>query len=508
MNIITSVTLYFIIIGIVIIGLALFYFNFSSILNFKWYIDYFHLTDKTCNTGNLSKLEIDRLRYNLYSFLNDLTENEIHFSTIEKNFKLSFYLFIVYYLIFVCAPSLYFGYLTYYQKIKTLNPLIYSSIPLTYVIIGYVWIVYFIYIGVNASVVSIFDNIRQQSISENNAITRYKRVYKILNALILINNMHDKEMEYVNEKLNGELLTFDQIIEANIASRENISNTSKIKQIKLRAFDKLDFCKYLVLDSLSNHYLKFFKNIYVKIPNTFSDLYDVSENIYLSELYKKNDRTTYKFEKINGIYNEIVLELNKNGKENNTYNAILEKINTKSLSSDNDKALDVMIQQELEFKQELLDVMDKDKGLEAYNKILYDTIIDLINKVAPKLKDPVLNQTYDEVNAAIEMKIKMDKDTAFEVEKQDYIKYLVENMDIILNADDANNTDFIDIINKTNELGSYIYAYIVFWFGILMFFAHILFVKTNSIIHSVIMTLLVCVYIAFFYYSTVIKNAK
>lgn len=507
MNIITEATLYFIIIGIITIGFALFYYNFTSVLNFKWYIDYYNLTDKTCNSGNLSKLEMDRLRYNLYSFLNDLTENEITFSKIQKNFEISFYLFIVYYLIFIIVPFIYMGYLTY---VKQLNVSLSSmfGFPLIYLLIAYVWVMYVIYNGVNGSIVTIFNNIKKNISSENSAINKYKKVYKILNALILINNIHDQEMEYVNEKFNENLLTFDEIIEANIASHENLYNTSKIKQIKLHVFEKLDFCKYLVLDTLSHHYLKFFQNIYVRLPNMSTDLYDISENIYLSELYKKDILTPHNYSNIDGIYKQIksLINTNENGKKSSTYNIMVEKIG--SYVPISASQISKRIEDEFRFRNDLNSIMDKDKDLEAYDKKLYDDVKILIGKISPMLRDPIIFKKYNEVNNEIDMKIKMDKDNAFDIENKDYIKYLVENMDIILNADDVTNTDFIDIISLTNELGTYIYAYIVFLFGILMIFAHILFINTNGITHSIFMICIVCVYILYFYYRSMVNSTK
>lgn len=497
MNIISEATVYFIVASIIFTGMILFNYNFYSILCFKWYIDYFNLTDKTCNKGNVSKLEIDRLRYNLYSFLNNMTENDIKFSRIEVLFKSSFYLFIVYYLIFICVPFSYMAYLTYIKEGFHQNAFIYY-------VLGALFVVYFIYIGVNASVVKNFDDMKNLLSSDNSDITRYKRVYKILNALMLVNNMHDHEMEYENKIFNENPRTFDEILEGNIASRENIYNTSKIKQIKLHCFEKLDFCKYLVLDTLSHHYLKFFKNIYVRLPETSTDVYDISENMFLSELYKKNKLSTSNYEKVNNIYQQIRTIIDGDG--NNTYIAMKDKIDSYTpyaslVSSER-------IIEESKFAMELQYMMQGDIRLEAYNKILYDKVSILINSIKPLLFSPLLYEKYKHVNDAIEKKLRSDNDSLFSVPNNDYIKYLVDNIEILLNANDATNTEFVDIIDKTNEQGQYIYAYFVFWGIILMIFCHILFVMTDGVVYSAIMTFIIVSYMIYFYYRSIIKDMK
>jgi hypothetical protein len=79
---------------------------------------------------------------------------------------------------------------------------------------------------------------------DNNAIKIYHNVYTILNALLYISDTKDIIVEYTNEKLNNIPMTFDAILHQNIAAYENISNTSKIVQLKNVCYENLDFLKF------------------------------------------------------------------------------------------------------------------------------------------------------------------------------------------------------------------------------------------------------------------------
>ncbi|NDG29724.1 hypothetical protein EB118_06480, partial [bacterium] len=95
-----------------------------------------------------------------------------------------------------------------------------------------------IYTTVNSILLTKFDHINSMISDPNSAIQTYHNTYKILNTIMLLNSFENVILEYNSDKLNEAQETFSVMIEKNIASYINSSNTSKVKQVKLVRFMK------------------------------------------------------------------------------------------------------------------------------------------------------------------------------------------------------------------------------------------------------------------------------
>ena len=74
-----------------IICIVLFFINFITIFNFKWYIDFIKTQDAVCSTKVNLKFEAETIRYNLSKFFKD------NYNDIQNNYKNSFYTFVSFY---------------------------------------------------------------------------------------------------------------------------------------------------------------------------------------------------------------------------------------------------------------------------------------------------------------------------------------------------------------------------------------------------------------------------
>jgi hypothetical protein len=120
---------------------------------------------------------------------------------------------------------------------------------------------------------------------KDHVVFKYFALYKIVGAIIKISNLQESKIEFANDKLNSNELTFDEFLENNIASLERLHNTSRVKNIKLEAYENNDFLKYMVLNRYSPYFNKYFDNVYIRIPLRYTNQYDMSENIFIQDLY-------------------------------------------------------------------------------------------------------------------------------------------------------------------------------------------------------------------------------
>jgi hypothetical protein len=245
--------------------------NFSTMLEYKWNIDYISTKEKICEKKQWTKLEAESLRYNLALFLYD-PENE-HFARINKEFSMTYWLLLNYIRVgFVC--------LVIFALVS------YSEIFIITIVL--LLIFYALYSFLAFIIEKSFQHLKEDyENKKDHVVFKYFALYKIVGAIIKISNLHDSKIEFVNDKLNSNELTFDEFLENNIASLERLHNTSRVKNIKLEAYENNDFLKYMVLNRYSPYFNKYFDNVYIRIPLRYTNQYDMSENIFIKDLYNK-----------------------------------------------------------------------------------------------------------------------------------------------------------------------------------------------------------------------------
>ncbi len=256
---------------IILILLSAIIRNFLAVLDFKWYIDYFYTKDQVCTLNKWTKFEVESLEYNLVNFIYDI-DGQKTFKDIKDAYTQSYAILITFMSVILIILIAYLIYV-YSSSLESLTMWVF-----------FIWyvIIYITLVTVNSLIFTKF----QEMDKEDSNIDKYHKVYRILNAIINSANIKDDVFEFKFHKLNAVPLTFDQIAERNIASYENLSNTSKIKLIKKEAYKNCDILKYFVFDKYSPYYLKYFDNMYIRIlgrPN---------ENLYLTDEHAREEAIT------------------------------------------------------------------------------------------------------------------------------------------------------------------------------------------------------------------------
>ena len=211
-------------------------------------------------------LEYETYRHNMYRFLYGI-DNDDFIKSIDL-FSYSYYTMIV--LLMIILISFIFNFF----NLKSEN--------LTFL---YVYIIFYItYIYIGYEIIKNFNNLKNSLKNEENEIFKYAKIYKILNAIMYINDFKENTLHYTD--INIVPKKFDDIITNNIASYKNISDSRKIIQIKKNEYMKLDFIKYITLDKTSPYYFKkYYKDIYINIRN---DKYLTDDIYYISSLKNKD----------------------------------------------------------------------------------------------------------------------------------------------------------------------------------------------------------------------------
>jgi hypothetical protein len=217
--------------------------NCYSFIVIKWHNDYSTSIEDVCNDLNQSALEYETYRYNMYRFLYNVDNN--NYDDSYTFFKYTYYITVV--LITIILIS-YIKNILYLKKDNLIMLIIFIFFYISYIYIGNI-------------ILKIYDDINEMLYDKKSDIYKYAIVYKVLNAIMYINNFRDNVIGFSN--INIRPRKFDDIIENNISSYINSANTAKITDIKLKAYSKLDFLKYITFDRNSPYYFKsYFKNIY------------------------------------------------------------------------------------------------------------------------------------------------------------------------------------------------------------------------------------------------------
>lgn len=480
MNIINKYGLYIFVVISVLASIILFYFNFTSVLNFRWYIDYYKSLNSVCNKSYGSKLEVENLRYNIYSFLYQ-NDNEATLSKFKNDFKTSFYIFISYYTLLIMAFIMFSVYYSQY-----LNILIYI----------FLFVIYVTYTTTNSIVVKNFNDIQKHADDDVYNINIYSKVYKILNAIMSVGNIDNLQMKYADELLNYQERTFDEILEKNISSFENADNSSQVLKIKQKSYDRLDFAKYFTLDKSSNFFIPYFDDLYIKLPTSSKIKFDISDNIRIKDIFMNRNNSS-NFVKIKNLFENLSDIIG--GETRESYAAIHNKIvNDYPLESSNQ---DIEHKRVTFFLEMIKDILQKDIRIKQYNLVLYEEVNEILLSIQMILRNFQYNDLYDNLNKMI-LELFQKKQIKISVPDNDYIKYYVEHSDIIINEDN-DNKEFKDIIGMLNYQCDFIYSYVVYIAIIFLLISHYLYVRINNQQHSFILIAAIALFITYFYLSSV-----
>lgn len=483
MNFISEYGLY---IGLVVVALTwifLYFYNFITILYFKWYIDFFKSKDSVCNSSVGSKLENETLRHNIYSFMFANQDNDVHISMFKDKFKSSFYLFMVFYNIVLISVI---GYSFIYKQYLDIS------------IYAFIFIIYVTYTTTNSLIVKNFKDIQEHASKPESNINVYYKLYKILNAIILIGNVRDAPMEYSNEKLNYKVHTLDDILEKNISSSENAANTSSVLKIKDQAIERLDFAKYFTFDMSSPFFIKYFENIFIRLPETSTNIFDISENLYLRDIHQNRN----KFVNYNNIKKHFdtlsdILETDTRDTYKKIYLKITQNYPIDSLS------LDEEYNKMKEFVSSIQLSIDNDIKIQQYDNVLYNEVNNILLSINMILRNHQYNDVYQYINDLIRNKLEMNN-VVLEIPNNDFIQYYLDNIDIIIN-ENKKDENFDEILQLLTYQADFIYSYMVYWIILLLLITHYSYVSMNGIYHSLWICFAISIYILFFYLSSLSK---
>jgi hypothetical protein len=484
-----SLGIYFLVYAYIIIGILAYLQTFYSVLSFKWYIDMYYLRDKSCLKKNWAKFEIESYRYNIYSFLFNYNEKE-SYKYIYESYKTSYYIFITFLSSFLI---LYLGMILYPLKRGMLNT---EDNMYSYFAYFVVVIIYIIYTTVNSILLTKFEHINNMISDSNSAIQTYHNTYKILNAVMQLNSLENVVLEYKSDKLNEIQETFGVMIEKNIASLVNTSNTSKVKQIKMISYDNLDFLKYFTFDKISPYYLKYFDNVFIILPEDLSVEYDISQNLYLSEILMKRNNYV-NFENVRLEFDAIMNAI-KTDKRDTYMNIYLYLTNNYPDINDFSIMNDCYT--------EIKNVLNNDTVLEEYNNTLFISIQKNLQTIHDLLQSNNDNKIYKKVNDMISEKIK-EKKIEINIPKNDYIKYYLDNKGILFDTEYERDARFKDLIQLLDSYSNYIYAYFVYFIFLFFVFSHYLYININDMQYVYIMLSIIMLYFAYGYISYLFRNS-
>lgn len=369
-----------------------------------------------------------------------------------------------------------------------------------------------VFITVNSIIYTNFTNIDKVLSNEDSNFYKYCRVYKILNAIMDISNLKNSKMLYSLDRLNANPKILDEIIENNISSYENESNVTKVQFLKLKYYEELDFVKYLVLDKLSPYYLKYFDNIYIRFPDDSTNQFDISENIYLTEMYTKLRDEDINFGNVNKLFEDIAETIKNNTDYSIAASQITEYIATNASYSTIEKFNEVS-----KLIKDIYRIANENKSKESE---IYKIITNKLYTIQTLLTDKNYGKMYTKLNSLIHDRLHPPKETKSEdstlytkqqsdtyipsssasadndsfIDKAlttpDYVQYFIQNKDILFEYD----TSFDDIRNILDYQGNFLYAYIVYFAIIFLIIAHYYYIKINNITYCFIMLGVVFIY--------------
>jgi hypothetical protein len=435
--------------------------NFKSLIDFQWNIDYIVSKDAVCEKQRWTAFEVESARYNLSNF-----RYGDRYSSIKKQFTDTYAIVTtIFGLLFVFSI---FGLIIRFAvHFLGFNSSSLDNIPFLWILIP-MFIFLLIYITVTSKYL---DNFKE--IEEDPSLTSYYKVYKILNAIIVTGNVKDIELKYAFEGLDKD--TLDHILEKNIASYEDISMSSRVKDIKAQAYKNLDFLKYLVFDKYSAYYLPYFDHVYISKK--------MAENVFLDDLYANyekavKDGNTFEKIKTEDIKKAVsIVNDDKQSYDKKTQLTDILKILNKPKSTNLN---------EIHSDYEYLKTLIKDFP----NEGIYKTLKELLDGLKAYM-------SYLEYNNNIHNVITNAKNPNAIVPDGDYIEFYLNNKDVLTTPNKME-----DIIIKTKAQATYVYTYYIYFSLMFLAFSHYMFRTTDRLTYIYILAAVLLMYILFIWIYT------
>ena len=465
-QIIQSIYLYII---ILIVFIYFLYSNFKNLLEFRWHIDTFNIVNKMCLQSPVSGIEIENTRYNINNFITKEYKNikgKYHSSTkILEMF-------------FICITFIFLG-ISFFEE-KT------YGITLTIIFLA-IWF-FMMSLHIKKQLKLVDQNIQDP----DSEINKYGNTFTILNTIMIISDLKDVVFDYNYNKMTTNERTLDEIIENNIASYYNISDTSKIKQIKLKSYEDLDFLKYITLNKMSSQYLKYFEEVYIRLTDSARTDFEEDEKFYIKDLVEKNvdyGKIKTNFESLSIILGDMLVENpNKKIQEikqhiDSNYPIILKDYTQKQIHI---MIIDFYYNSEAFFKtkkatnyeygrkssSQYIDssnFLKKSQDLSKFNEI-----VQLLNEIEYNLDNIIYINEYTKINEEIGEKI----GKYIIIPNNDYIQYLADNYHIL--GGEISDKQMKQATENFKKVSNTIYIYIIYLVIISLLILHYLFTTIDG----------------------------
>lgn len=454
-----------------IIGTICLIINFVCILDFKWHIDYFISKDAVCNKLRWTAFEIESIHYNFAAFLNG-----DKFKFIKDDFVATYSIVTA-----VLGGLLILSTVLLIIQIATLDNKRFFYILILLLITPML----IIFITVTSKFMTNFEDIKTDE-----DLNAYYNVYKIVSAVMVLSGMKDVELKYALEGLGKD--TLDNILEKNIASYEDVYISSKVKEIKQNAYDKLDFLKYLVFDKYSPYYLPYFDNIYMR--------HKMAENRFLEDLYLKYDKQKSKpidyISNITGKFQDIPTGKLYTGIDRSLKDIEQKfKTNVESLQDTADTSFDIIHKNYNSMKQFLYEMktsLTSLTSLESKESDLYTYAKQQFDRTDVK----TMNE-YVKLNMEIHSMLENSGTKLEKIADYDYIKYYIDHKDILTTPKKLDT-----IFQKIKEQSNYAYMYYVYLSIIFLLVLHYIFNITDRATYIYILGAILITYILFMWVYT------
>ena len=253
--------------------------------------------------------------------------------------------------------------------------------------------------------------------------------------------------------------------------------------------------KYIVLNKASLHYLRYFDNLYFKLPNAEEPEYesfdeekkyyieDVLKNIVDYEIIRSNFKKISQYLDDGGVtHNEFI----KNIKEHIDY--YLPTIEDSDKLDDINKKYEEFYYNDIFFdtittKGIRPSDINKTSKLKKYNYMNSIYVIQLINEIQHNLDNYKNTLIYREINNQIRSSIHPQ----VIVPNHDYIHYLTTHYDLL--TSDINNIkkdeQLKTTINAFDNVGNYLNIYMIYIVCMILFLQHYVY-QTNSLTEYIV----------------------
>ena len=118
-----------------------------------------------------------------------------------------------------------------------------------------------------------------------------------------------------------------------------------------------------------------------------------------------------------------------------------------------------------------------------------------------------MEKTTEELNKKINSLQLKEKEITMNIPKNDYIKYYLDNKDILFDTEYERDVRFKDLTQLLDSYSNYIYAYFIYFIFLFFAFSHYLYITINDIRYIYIMLSIIMLYFSYGYISYLFRNS-